>query len=68
MNLTSIIICPKCNHSKPEKMPENILLMHYQCESCNETIEPIEGDCCVFCSFGSELCPSQQEKKRGSYC
>lgn len=59
--LESIITCPKCNHSKNEVMPTTACQYFYECEKCNEVLKPLEGDCCVFCSYGTVACPPIQE-------
>lgn len=58
--LKSIIICPKCGFQKQETMPEDACQFFYECESCKTILKPKQGDCCVFCSFGSVKCPSIQ--------
>lgn len=62
--LKSIITCPHCKHQKEELMPEDACVYFYVCEKCNEQIKPIKGDCCVFCSYGSNDCPPIQENKK----
>ena len=62
----STIKCPKCGFTKTEPMPANSCTYFYECTSCNTVLKPIEGDCCVFCSYGDQLCPPVQEK--GSCC
>lgn len=57
----SEIICPKCGHKKTEKLPTEICLLSYTCENCKEIMHPKDGDCCVFCSYGSHKYPSKQE-------
>ena len=52
--LQSMITCPKCGFKKEEVMPTNAF---YICTNCNEWLKPKEGDCCVFCSYGSVVCP-----------
>ncbi|MCL6097759.1 MAG: hypothetical protein M1391_04205 [Bacteroidetes bacterium] len=56
----SIIKCPYCGFEKLETMPENACQHFYVCESCNKVLKPKEGDCCVFCSYGTVKCPPQQ--------
>lgn len=56
----SIIRCPKCGFEKKEEMPVDACVYYYQCERCSERLEPIKGDCCVFCSYGSVKCPPIQ--------
>lgn len=57
---TSEITCPYCGHKKTETLPTDICLLKYTCENCKKEILAKEGDCCVFCSYGSEKCPSMQ--------
>jgi len=57
---TSIINCPVCQHQKQEEMPTDACQYFYQCENCRNVIKPKEGDCCVYCSYGSEKCPPMQ--------
>lgn len=59
--LQSVIKCPKCGHEKEETMPTNACQFFYDCEKCGEVLKPKEGDCCVFCSYGSVKCPPIQE-------
>jgi len=58
--LQSSISCPGCGHSKKEIMPTNSCLFYYSCENCNRRLKPLEGDCCVFCSYGTVACPPIQ--------
>ncbi|SDS46072.1 GDCCVxC domain-containing (seleno)protein [Christiangramia echinicola] len=59
--LESEISCPKCGHKKLEEMPTESCQFFYQCENCDSILRPKEGDCCVYCSYGSVTCPSIQE-------
>ncbi len=59
--LESTITCPNCDHKKTETMPTDACSWLYQCESCNELLKPLEGDCCVYCSYGTVPCPPIQE-------
>jgi hypothetical protein len=61
VQLTSTITCPKCNHKKEEEMPTNACQFFYECAHCEEILTPKEGDCCVYCSYGSVACPPIQE-------
>lgn len=61
VSLTSEITCPKCGHKKTESMPEDVCVLKYTCDSCKTDLFPKDGDCCVFCSYGSVKCPSKQE-------
>jgi hypothetical protein len=42
---------------KKKKMPEDSCQFFYECENCKTILKPLEGDCCVFCSYGSVPCP-----------
>ncbi|MDE1205712.1 GDCCVxC domain-containing (seleno)protein [Tenacibaculum larymnensis] len=61
--LKSEITCPNCGHKKIEDMPTNACQFFYECENCKKVLRPNEGDCCVYCSFGSVKCPSIQQKE-----
>lgn len=61
--LKSIITCPICWHIKEEIMPTDSCQYFYQCEECKTTLKPLEGDCCVYCSYGSKKCPPVQMEK-----
>lgn len=56
----SEITCPKCNFKKKESMPTDVCLLKYTCTGCRAELFPKEGDCCVFCTYGTEKCPSKQ--------
>ena len=60
VTLESTITCPSCNHRKDEIMPRNACQYFYECEHCNSILRPKENDCCVFCSYGSMVCPPIQ--------
>lgn len=62
--LKSAITCPNCEHTKIEEMPTNACQYFYQCDNCQTTIKPINGDCCVFCSYGSVKCPPIQAENK----
>jgi hypothetical protein len=58
--LQSRITCPKCGAQSEETMPTNACLFFYDCPACHAPLKPLEGDCCVFCSYGSVPCPPMQ--------
>jgi hypothetical protein len=58
--LKSTITCPKCGHRVEETMPTNACVFFYDCPVCRARLKPLEGDCCVFCSYGSVACPPIQ--------
>lgn len=60
VELNSTITCPNCGHRKTETMPTDACQFFYQCENCKTTLRPKQGDCCVYCSYGTVKCPSKQ--------
>lgn len=60
MILESTIHCPECGQDTQETMPEDYCQYMYQCPHCGAMLRPLAGDCCVFCSYGSVVCPSKQ--------
>ena len=61
--LDSTITCPHCGYQKEETMPSDACVYFYECTKCHKMIKPNEGDCCVYCSFGSIKCPPIQADK-----
>ena len=59
--LASAITCPQCKFAKDEIMPTDACLFFYECTNCKALLQPVRGDCCVFCSYGTEKCPPQQQ-------
>lgn len=53
----STISCPECGGRSREEMPTDACLYFWECPNCGTMIKPKEGDCCVFCSYGSRPCP-----------
>ncbi len=60
----STITCPKCSHQQLEEMPTNACQFFYDCKGCGALLKPKQGDCCVFCSYGSVACPPIQLDKK----
>jgi transposase-like protein len=60
MDLQSVLTCPKCGHQSVETMPIDACQFFYDCKGCGARLKPLEGDCCVFCSYGSLPCPPMQ--------
>ena len=56
----SEITCPNCGYKKIEVMPSDVCVIRYACEKCKTELTPKHTDCCVFCSYGSNPCPSKQ--------
>ncbi len=63
IQLKSVITCPECGHKKEEEMPTEACQFFYQCAHCKVLLKPKEGDCCVYCSYGSVPCPPIQVRK-----
>ena len=66
IELHSTITCPKCGHKKEEIMPTDARTFFYECKNCHATLKPKQGDCCVYCSYGSIPCPPIQSGDK--YC
>lgn len=64
--LKSTITCPNCGHYKEETMPADACQFFYECENCHTVLKPQEGDCCVYCSYGSNPCPPIQGGNNGN--
>ncbi|WER49280.1 GDCCVxC domain-containing (seleno)protein [Cupriavidus sp. WKF15] len=62
VKLKSIITCPKCAYAKEDTMPTDACQWCYECERCHMLLRPKAGDCCVFCSYGTERCPPMQQQ------
>jgi len=58
--LKSTITCPHCGHRQIEQMPTKACQFFWDCPGCGEVLKPKEGDCCVFCSYGTVPCPPIQ--------
>jgi ribosomal protein S27AE len=63
IKLESVLTCPRCGYSSLERMPTDQCLIRYKCKRCGFVMTPKEGDCCVFCSYGSVPCPPIQEMR-----
>lgn len=59
--LKSKIKCPFCGYIKEESMPADSCQHFYECSNCRKILHPKNGDCCVFCSYGSSKCPPKQK-------
>ncbi|WP_299892494.1 GDCCVxC domain-containing (seleno)protein [uncultured Ruegeria sp.] len=58
--LESTLTCPACGHSEAEEMPTDACQWFYECRSCKTVLKPMEGDCCVYCSYATVPCPPIQ--------
>jgi len=61
VELQSVLTCPNCGNQKEETMPTTACQYFYECESCETLLKPKQGDCCVYCSYGTVKCPPIQE-------
>ncbi|RVK65788.1 GDCCVxC domain-containing (seleno)protein [Sinorhizobium meliloti] len=72
MELRSTLTCPHCGQQATETMPTDACQFFYDCTGCGAVLRPKDGDCCVFCSYGSVQCPPIQETRAsgtsGSCC
>jgi hypothetical protein len=59
--LDSTITCPACGHRKEETMLTDVCVWFYECEHCKTVLRPKSGDCCVYCSYGTNRCPPIQQ-------
>ncbi|MCC7429280.1 hypothetical protein IT568_00415 [bacterium] len=57
ITLQSTITCPNCGYKKEETMPTDACQYFYECEKCKQVLKSKQGDCCVYCSYGSVACP-----------
>lgn len=60
-DLTSTIRCPRCGGEREERMPTDACQFFYECTHCGVVLQPLPGDCCVFCSYGTAPCPYRSE-------
>jgi hypothetical protein len=58
----TIVTCPSCGFRKEETMPDDQSTYFYTCSHCGKVLKPIFGDCCVFCSYGTMMCPTEQRR------
>lgn len=58
--LRSTLACPACGNRHTETMPMDACLFFWNCPRCGARVRPREGDCCVFCSYGTIPCPPVQ--------
>ena len=68
VQIDSTLTCPCCGHQSTEQMPIDACRFFYACKGCGETLKPLPGDCCVFCSYGTVPCPPVQASQRRDQC
>ncbi|SNX29545.1 hypothetical protein SAMN06295945_1923 [Polynucleobacter meluiroseus] len=57
----STITCPNCQSQEVFKLSPGNSQQFYRCPSCSNILKAKSGDCCIFCSFGSEDCFSSEQ-------
>lgn len=63
MTWESVITCPSCGHQHAEQMPRYAVKAIYECVQCKTVLTTKEGECCIYCVYGSVPCPSKQREK-----
>lgn len=64
VTLRSTITCPECGTRTDTEMPTDRCQFFWECPSCEHVLRPQEGDCCVFCTYGTVVCPAEQRANR----
>jgi hypothetical protein len=57
MAQVTVIRCPACGVETQAEMPDNACVYFWDCPAYRTVVRPKAGDCCVFCSYGSQPCP-----------
>ena len=63
IELVSELTCPECGHKSSETMTVDKCQYYYECRHCGALLKPLQGDCCVFCSYGTAPCPPIQKAR-----
>lgn len=58
-----VITCPHCGHAAADQMPPAPCRIDYVCPGCSKRVEPPAGECCVYCAYGSVICPFRQQMR-----
>jgi len=61
ITLKSTITCPHCKHAETENLPTNACEYLYTCKGCSTLLKAQNGDCCVYCTYGTNPCPPIQK-------
>lgn len=59
----SVITCPECGFAATETMSTDSCEIVYRCRGCGATLRPAQGDCCVYCTYGTVPCPPIQVER-----
>jgi hypothetical protein len=63
VSFTTTITCPHCGRESRESVPVEACVIVYDCPGCDRLLRPKKGDCCVFCSYGADPCPTAPERR-----
>lgn len=66
--LSCTITCPECGGQSTEEMPTDACTYFHECRHCHVLLKPKAGDCCVFCSYGTVMCPPKQQAGAACHC
>ena len=61
IKLETSLKCPFCGEVEMVLMPTDKCIRRYVCRNCKVVLEPKDKNCCVFCSYAEEKCPSKQQ-------
>ena len=56
------LTCPHCGHESQEVVPIDACVILHVCAECGLDVRPLRGDCCVFCSYGTDPCPTSPRR------
>ncbi|MCF6179759.1 MAG: hypothetical protein L3J63_10285 [Geopsychrobacter sp.] len=59
----SKLTCPSCGYAETLTMSTDACRFFHPCTGCGKLLKPLEGDCCVFCSYGDISCPPIQQQR-----
>lgn len=65
ISILTRLTCPSCGADQEAEMPTDACQFFYECTSCKAMLKPLEGDCCVFCSYSDHKCPPMQAEAVG---
>jgi hypothetical protein len=63
VQLEATLVCPACGAAHVETMSTDSCRFFYTCPACDARLRPLEGDCCVFCSYSDQVCPPKQRDR-----
>ena len=66
--LSCTLTCPECGKQSTEDMPTDACVFFYECTHCHTLLKPKAGDCCVFCSYDTVMCPPKQLTGTSCHC